>query len=250
MTDVLRCHCSPVDKMTFRYGFSDEPRPLNCRCSPVAGLHCLLTVTGRRIQLNCCLDLAANLHFSRSGLCLSSSVSWNPASPSRLVPTAETAPMPHLRQRMCCRRGSTRGQPLRTPSSPSTESSSHSSDYYAGCCPNTRSGRGRVLGSGHCMGSPAPHFPTASPSPTTRTALFSFNFSLNRPRITTSITVVFCEEAQMEEQCTRPVGLSLEKTGQHSGLQEGSGGTNVETAPGDPGPSEGWCQIVEEPPEE
>ena len=161
MTSVLRLHC--IDKMEFRYGFSDEP---------VAGLHCLLTMMRRRSgQLNCCLDLAAYLHFSRSGPCLSSSVSWNYASPSPLVPTAETAPMPRLRQRMHCRRGSTKGQPLRAPSIPSTESSSQSSDYHAGHYPNTRSGRGRVSGSGHCMGSPAPHFPTASPSPTTGTAI-------------------------------------------------------------------------------
>ena len=134
MTSVLRVHF--IDKMEFRYGFSDEP---------VAGLHCLLTVMRRRSgQLNCCVDLAAYLHFSRSGPCLSSSVSWNYASPSPLVPTAsETAPMPHVRQRMRCRRGSTRGQLLRAPSSPSTElSSSQSNDYYAGCYPNTRSGRG------------------------------------------------------------------------------------------------------------
>ena len=147
---------------------------------------------------------------------------------------------------MRCHRGSTRGQPLCAPSSPSTESSSHSSYYHAGCYPDTRSGQGRVLGSGHHMGSPAPHFPTASPSPTMCTVLFSFNFSLNRPRITASITVVFREEAQMEEQCTRLAGLSSEKFSQHSGLQEGSGGMNVEVAPGDPGPSEGWCRIVEE----
>ena len=51
MTGVLRLHCIRVDKMTFRYGFSDEP---------IAGLHCLLTVTRRRSgQLNCCLDLVA-----------------------------------------------------------------------------------------------------------------------------------------------------------------------------------------------
>ena len=166
------------------------------------------------------------MHFSQSGLCLSSSVSWNPASPSHLVPTAEITPMPRVRQRMHCRRSSTRGQPLRAPSNTSTESSSHSSDYYAGRYPNTRSGRGRVLGSGHRMGSPAPHFPTASPSPTTRTALFSFNFSLNHPRIIASITMVFREEAQVEEQCTRSVGLSSEKS-QLSGFQEGSGGVNV-----------------------
>ena len=95
-----------------------------------------------------------------------------------------------------------------------------------------------------------------------RTALFSFNFSLNRPRITASITVVFREEVQVEEQCTCPAGLSSEKA-QLSSLQEGSGGVNVqepqaqvrrardvEIAPGDLGPSEGWCRIVDEPPEE
>ena len=61
--------------------------------------------------------------------------------------------------------------------------------------------------------------------------------------------MVFREEAQMEEQCTRPVGMSSEKAGQHSSLQEGSGGMTVEVAPSDPGPSEGWCRIVEEPEE-
>ena len=172
-------------------------------------------------HLNCYLDLGENLHFSRSGLCLSSSVSWNPASPSRLVPTTETAPMPHLRQWMHCCRGRTRGQPLRAPSIPSTESSSgQSSDYYAGRYPNTMSGRGRIVGSCQRMHSPAPRFPTAS-SPsmaTTRTAQFSFNFSLNRPRIIASVTVVFREEAQTEEECTCLVVLSSEKAGQHSGL--------------------------------
>ena len=62
--------------------------------------------------------------------------------------------------------------------------------------------------------------------------------------------MVFCEEAQVEEQCTRLAGLSLEKASQDSGLQEGSGAVNVEIAPGDPGPSEGWCRIIEEPLEE
>ena len=80
----------------------------------------------------------------------------------------------------------------------------------------------------------------------------------------------------MEEQCTRPAGLSSKKA-QLSGLQEGSDGMNVqepdaqvrrarvvEIAPQDPRPSvseaapamdsdmfaEGWCRIVEEPPDE
>ena len=46
----------------------------------------------------------------------------------------------------------------------------------------------------------------------------------------------------MEEQCTRPAGLSSEKASQHSGLQEGSRGMNVDVAPSDLGPSEGWCR--------
>ena len=45
-------------------------------------------------------------------------------------------------------------------------------------------------------------------------------------------------------------GLSSEKAGQHSDLQEGSRGMHVEVAPSDPGPSEGWCRIMEEPSEE
>ena len=231
--------------MAFSHGFSDKP---------IAGLHCLLTVTIRRSgQLNCYLDLAAYLHFSRFYLFLSSSVNWNSTSSSPLVPTTpEIAPMPRVRHRMRCRRGSTRGQSRRAPSSTSTEmTSGQSSDYYLGRYPNTRSGRGRLVASGHRMDSPAPGFPTASsPSPTTRTAQFSFDCTLNRPRITAVVTVVFREEAQTEEECTRLAGLSSEKAGQHSGLQEGNRGMHVEVAPSDPGPSEGWCRIVEEPPEE
>ena len=159
--------------MAFSHGFSDKP---------VAGLHCLVTVTIRRSgQRNFCLDFAAYFHFSRFCLCLSSSVNWNSAS-SSLVPTA-IAPMPRVRHRMRCRRGSTRGQSRRAPSSTSTEmTSGQSSDYYLGRYPNTRSGRDQLVASGHRMDSPAPGFPTASsPSPTTRTAKFSFNFSLNCP---------------------------------------------------------------------
>ena len=236
-------HCRRVDKMAFSHGFSDKL---------VARLHCLLTVTIRRSgQRNFCLDFAAYFHFSRFCLCLSSSINWNSAS-SSLVPTApDIAPMPRVRHRMRCRRGSTRRQPRRAPSSPSIESTSgQSSDYYLGRYPNTRSGRGRLVASGHRMDSPAPGFPTASsPSPTMHTVQFSFNFSLNRPRITASVTVVFREEAQTEEECTRPAGLSSEKASQHSGVQEGSFGMNVEVAPSDPGPFEGWCRIVEDPEE-
>ena len=39
----------------------------------------------------------------------------------------------------------------------------------------------------------------------------------------------------MEEECTGPMGLSSEKSGQHSCLQEGSRGMNVEVAPSNPG---------------
>ena len=194
--------------MAFRHGFSDKP---------VAGLHCLVTATIRRSgQRNFCLDFAAYLHFSRFCLCLFSSVNWNSASSYPLVPTApEIAPMPRVRHRMHCRRGRTRGQPRRAPSNTSTESTSgQSSDYYLGRYPNTRSGRGRLVVSGHRMDSPTPSFPTvSSPSPTTRTAQFSFNCSLNRPRITALVTVVFREEAQTEEECTRPAGPSSEKAG-------------------------------------
>ena len=163
-------HCRRVDKMAFSHGFSDKP---------VAGLHCLLTVTIRRSgQLNYCLDLAAYLHFSRSCLCLSSFVNCNSTSSSPLVPTApKIAPMPRMRHRMHCRRGSTRGQSRRAPSSTSTEmTSGQSSDYYLGRYPNTRSGRGQLVASGHRMDSPTPGFPiVSSPSPTTRTVQFSFN---------------------------------------------------------------------------
>ena len=162
--------------MAFSHGFSDKP---------VAGLHCLLTVTIRRSgQLNFCLDFAAYLHFSQFCLCLFSFVNWNSASSSPLVPTApEIAPMPRVCHRMRCRRGSTRGQSRRAPSSTSTEmTSGQSSDYYLGRYPNTRSGRDRLVASGHRMDSPAPGFPTASsPSPTMRTAQLSFDCTLNRP---------------------------------------------------------------------
>ena len=92
--------------------------------------------------------------------------------------------------------------------------------------------------------------------------------------------MVFREEAEVEEQCTHPMGLFSEKA-QLSSLQVGLGDVNVqepeaqvlrardvEMALGDPGPSVSeaaptmdllnkdgdmsalWCRIVEEPPDE
>ena len=90
--------------------------------------------------------------------------------------------MPRLRHRMRCRRGSTCRQLRRSPSS-SSASSTHSDSH-------TSPPRGIQLCSGRRINSPIPLSIPAQ----THTARFSFDCSLNRPRVTASITVAFCEE--------------------------------------------------------
>jgi len=167
-----------------------------------------------------------------------------------------------------------RGHPLRAPSSSSSDSPSLSSDFFADHYPRTCSGRGHFHDSSHYLGSPAPRPPTTMPSPMTSFTLFSFNCSLNRPRITTHITVVFHEEAQLGEPSSHPAGLGSDNA-QTLNLQMGIASTStqapdaqarsahgVEMAPVNLGPSEsesalardllatGWCRIVEEPPDD
>lgn len=96
-------------------------------------------------------------------------------------PTASVSPMPCRHHRMRSRRG----HPRRAPSSPSSDSPSPSSDFSVGHYPRTRSGRGCLLASSH--------YPM--PSPLSGSMLFTFNYSLNCPRITAHILVVFHEEA-------------------------------------------------------
>lgn len=182
------------------------------------------------------------------------------AAQPRFYPIASVSPMPRWRHRMRSRRG----HPRRAPSSPSSDSPSLSSDFSVGHYPHTRSGRGRLLASSH--------YPV--PSPSSGSVLFTFNCSLNRPRITAHILVVFHEEAQEGESSSHPEGPGS-VTVSTSNLQMWIGSTSLQCpdaqarnaqavvmVPVVPGPSEseaalardlpdtGWCRIVEEPPDD
>lgn len=100
-----------------------------------------------------------------------------------------TFDMPRLHHRMRCRRGT----PRRAPSSPSSISTSLSSDFITGHYPHTRSGRGRLHLPNHY---PEPRPLDSTSSPTFGPAIFTFNCSLNHPRITAHVSVFFHEEAQ------------------------------------------------------
>ena len=114
---VSRCKVVWIEIMVSCSGSVSAPLPINQWCTPDAGLPNVRTVTSKRSRLNYCLDFGDNLHFSHSGFCMLSSVSLNfhlpqssvsPALPLLLGPSVMTENMPRLRQRMRCRRGSTR----------------------------------------------------------------------------------------------------------------------------------------------
>ena len=98
---------------------------------------------------------------------------------------AEVLVMPRLRHRMRSHRGTHR----RAPSHPSSNAPFISSDLSTGHYPRTRSGRGRL----HLPG----HFPPdSSSSPSFGLVIFTFNCSLNHPRITAHVSVFLLEEGK------------------------------------------------------
>ena len=149
------------------------------------------------------MDFGEKLHFSHAGSFNLSSVALLPLSPQSYVhlfppcPVVSSATMSRLRQRMRYRRGSMRHQ-IRC--SPSTSGTSSVSTSHSDSQP-----RGRLLHSGRCLASPTPSTPLTQ----THTAHFSFNSTLNRSRVTASITVVFREEPQEIVPSSRLVECSL-----------------------------------------
>jgi len=176
--------------------------------------------------------------------------------------------MPRLRHRMRSRRGT----PQLAPSSPSSSSLSLSSEFIVGHYSHTRSGRGRFLLPNHY---PEPHPPDSLSSPSFGSAIFTLNFSLNRPRISTHISVIFYEEAQDVREYSshqegpasisapNPFSVQAPEVPTHNAL-------DMVMAPAAPGPFEtdaapspyetdaaptrdlpdfDWCKILEEPPD-
>ena len=181
------------DNMERGFDTSRTPLPVSRCYTQSAHLPSARTVTGKRSSLYCCLDFGEDLHLSLTGSCLLASFELRPHSPLPLLlllPSqfaASSESMPRLRHRMRCRRGSSRNQSRRPPSTPSTSSDppSHSDSHHS---PHSD----RILHSGRRI-----HSTNPMPPPThTQTASFSYNSSLNRPRVTASITVVFQEEPQ------------------------------------------------------
>lgn len=100
--------------------------------------------------------------------------------------------MPHLRQKMGCRRG----QPRHAPTSSSSNPPSFSSELPVGHRPFTRSRIGRFCATSSRHG----------PAPTSGSAIFTFDSILNRPRINAYFTVVFHEDSQTKDTGTHPGG--------------------------------------------
>lgn len=172
--------------------------------------------------------------------------------------------MPRLHHRM----RSHRGTPRRAPSNPSSTSPSLPSELTAGHYPRTRSGRGRF----HL---PSHYPPDSTSSPSFSSTIFTFNCTLNRPRITTHISVFFHEEAQAVGESSsqqeghasvsaqNPFSLQVPEIPIHNALDvvmetaaPGSSKTaaprardETEAARARELPEFGWCRIVEEPPD-
>jgi len=116
-------------------------------------------------------------------------------SPGVCVVFIRAAVMPRLRQRMLSHRGSARGAPSR-PSSADAASSQE---------PRSRSRRGGILRPSQIL---EPSSLGSSTSPSFGSAIFTFNCSLNRPRITAHISILFLEEAQEEGDPSAPMPIT------------------------------------------
>lgn len=157
--------------------------------------------------------------------------------------------MSRPRQLMLSRRGSGRGNP----SHPSVGSSS------MGQAPPPL-GTESILRPSQFLD---PDSPGSSNSPSFGYAIFSFNCSPNRPRITAHVSILFLEEAQEEGELSAPLPHTEEDQNpnsprpstdmQHGTSQPASAINIVPVAHAQPDRQEhedGWCRIVEEPPDE
>ena len=131
-------------------------------------------MTGKRTRIHCCLELSDNLHFFIARNCMHASGNWTEhlSRASVLLPLSHLASafvllqnssrasdtterMPCLRHRMRFRRGSSRRQIRRSPTSSSTSAAvSPTSDS------TSRATRGRILHSGQSFH--PPHSPVCS----------------------------------------------------------------------------------------
>ena len=135
MAPTRNFHCAP---------------PLRTCCSLVDAEPCSRTSLGKRCFLNCCVNLSLGIHISFSPYCNHSRSPSNffgtpLQAASRPLSTDSSALfalqiMPRLRQRMSCRRGSSRGHVNHRPSFSSSASSSDSSDTGLGRVPTPRRG--------------------------------------------------------------------------------------------------------------
>ena len=169
------------------------PTPMHSWCNPAQDRARVHTTTGKRSRHTCCLVPTDSFHISIVGSCLSTTVvlgtppERNPVNTQSLQHSSSctVANMPRLRQRMRCRRGSSRSARRH---SPSISSSPSDSSAPSGSLP--RLFRGRLLRSGRRLDSPSGDALPAQ----SHTTLFSFDCALNRPRVTVAISVVFLEE--------------------------------------------------------
>ena len=205
-----------------------SPAPVNWWCHPDASKANESTTTGKRSRNNCCLELDDSIHISLSGSCMSATVFLNilpthpPVNPSALCSSSPNSAesMPRLRQRMRCRRGSTRSTKRHStsPSSSPSEISSPSDSL-------PRLLHGRLIRSRRRLDSPSS---SALPAQS-HTALFSFDSSLNWPRVSVAISVVFLEEPQVENpsEGQGPVGCTNLDEALHGSRGQPSGSKEV-----------------------
>ena len=189
-----------------------SPALRNSLCNLVEDIANKRTTTGKRSRHTCCLEPADSLHISIAGSCKSASLVLGiPPAPNLVnsplfqsYSSISAAKMPRLRQRMRCRRGSSRTARRR---SPSTSTSPSEIALPSDNLP--RLFHGRQFLSGRRLDSPSGDALPAQ----SHTALFSFGCALNRPRVTVAISVVFLEEPLPEippDESTPVDGANME----------------------------------------
>lgn len=174
--------------------------PLRVYCFLVAAEPCSRTKPGNRCAQDCGVDSQPGFHVLQSPSCnfkcCSSSVILSTplcaeARPLSVSPclhsfaTCSAPPalfiMPKLRQRMGCKRGSSRGRVIRQPSSSTSDSSSYSSGFCSDRYPVTRSGRGRSRGQHNSA--------SKSHNSHSHTARFQFPCTLSNYSFIASVTI-------------------------------------------------------------
>lgn len=202
--------------------FCRHPSPVGGTCPPACAVPSEHTQTGRRCSILGCLETLLGFHFTQTSFChLNSCFPSHAADFQRSSLNSDysfclkhswlcSALIPRLRQRMRCRRGTSRGCSSRPRPSISSPSDSSEEDVDRSLHLDSGRQRGRSFppGSSHFVptsqppppvsqpASPASNFPT-NPAlrHSSQRAEFCFNCSLNKPVLTAFITVTICEES-------------------------------------------------------